>query len=128
METKKQLIEQVKQLESQLQELRERNKVFNKYKFVEDLETEIKDGINKGEINDEDDIREYIDTELDRQCIYYKDCFEIAMELNATDFTAFEIDEVNNISQLAYAALSEYVWENIEMQMLEDLIEAKQNA
>ncbi len=126
--TKKELIEKVTRLESQIQDARnERKEQFNKYTFIRELESEIKAEIENGNIDSEDDIREYIDSEIDNACIYYYKCFQIALELNATDFTEFDY-EIKNISQLAYAALQELVNEKIDMMIFIELIAEKQNA
>lgn len=127
--TKKELQEKVNRLESQLQEYRnERKNMFNKYSFIRSLEEEIKAEIENGNITTEDEIREYIDRDIDNACIYYHTCFEIAMELNATDFTGYEFGEITNISTLAYAALYEYVYEELNISELEELINERANA
>lgn len=129
-QTKKEMAEQIKRLESQLQDVRnERKQIWNKYDFINFLEYEIKAEIESGQIEDEDQIQEYIDNDIDNACIYYKTCFEIAMELNAIDFTEFQdYGDVNSISQLAYAALRQYVDEELNRNELIELIEAKQQA
>lgn len=126
MKTKKEMAQEIERLESQLQYLRIEKSGFNKYVFVSDLKEEIKAEIESGQIEDEDGIQDYINSSIDNECIYYKTCFEIAMELNATYFTGFELGEAKNISQLAYFALYEYVSEEINMSDLIELIEAKQ--
>lgn len=84
----------------------------------------MKDAIESREIEDEDSIRERINERIYNECIYYKTCFEIAMELNATDFSEFpNFGEIKSISQLAYAALDEYVSEELNINELTDLIE-----
>ena len=127
--TKKELLEKITRLESQIEEARnERKKMFNKYDFLNDLAEEIKKKIEDESITDKDEVREYIQEEIDRECIYHGTCFEIAMELNATDFTGFNnFGEITNISGLAYAALDEYVNEEFNFTEMNDLIEAKQN-
>ena len=122
--TKKEMAEKIERLESQLNNIRnERKQMFNKYTFLNELEEDIKKAIESGEINDEDDIRERISQEIDNACIYYKTCFEIAMELNATSFDGFDSGIVpTDICQLAYAALDEYVNEEFDFSVAEDLI------
>lgn len=99
---------------------------FNKYLFIEQLEAEIIEEINKGNIQSSEDYYEYIQQEIDTACIYYSDCFAICLELGATDFTAYGI-ECNNIGQLAYACLSEYVDQNIDVDFVDDLINQPKN-
>lgn len=99
---------------------------FNKYEFLRNLNQELTNEIEKGNIENEDQIQEYIDSELDNACIYYRTCFEIAMELNLTDFTDFDMGEAKNISQLAYFGLYELVSNELDRSELIDLIEQKQ--
>lgn len=126
--TKKELELEVKRLTALIDDMREKNKGFNKYSFVAGLEGELKSLIEKGEIEDIEGIEEYINRDLDNAVIYYKDCFEICMELNATHFELEETGEMaTDICQLAYYSLREYVLGEIDMRELEELIEAKQN-
>ena len=99
---------------------------FNKYEFLRNLNEELTNQIENGNIDNEDQIQEYIDSELDNACIYYRTCFEIAMELNLTDFTEFELGTANNISQLAYFGLYELVNNELDRSELIELIEQKQ--
>lgn len=99
---------------------------FNKYLFIEELEKEIVNEVKKGNIQSSSDYYEYIQQEIDNACIYYSDCFAICLELGATDFTAYGI-ECNDISQLAYACLSEYVDQNIDVDFVDDLINQPKN-
>jgi hypothetical protein len=100
---------------------------FNKYKFVANLLEEITTEIEKSRITSLDDVHEFINTELDDAVIYYSDCFDICKELNATDFTAYEI-ECNTIMELAYACLNEYVYGEIELGELESrIVEIRRN-
>lgn len=96
-------------------------KPFNKYLFIEELEKEIVNEINKGNIQSSDDYYTYMHNELDTACIYYSDCFDICKELSATDFTAYDM-ECNTISQLAYAALYEYTLNELDVNKLDELL------
>jgi hypothetical protein len=83
---------------------------FNKYQFLRDLEDEIRGEIENG-----------------NACIYYSDCFDICKELNATDFTDYEMfGEIKSINQLAYAALYEYVFDEYDIDEAEQLIMDKE--
>lgn len=99
---------------------------FNKYEFLRNLNQELTNEIEKGNIENEEQIQDYINSELDNACIYYRTCFEIAMELNLTDFEDFELGTANNISQLAYFGLYELVNNELNTSELIDLIEQKQ--
>lgn len=83
---------------------------FNKYLFIDELEKEIASLIDNGTIENEDDVHTYIFEEIDNACIYYADCFQIAIELNATEF-----GESRNITELACQVLTDYVFENIRI-------------
>jgi uridine phosphorylase len=95
---------------------------FNKYQFIEDLSSIITKGINNGEINSSDDYYTLMHEEIERECIYYSNCFDICKELNATDFTAYDM-ECNTISELAYAALYQYTIDELDVNKLEQLLE-----
>jgi len=84
-------------------------KTFNEYAFLEDLQTTIKE-------ENPTDVWELIHEEIERECIYYADCFEIVRALYITDWKDNEFGEITNITQLAFAALYEYVSENLEVE------------
>ena len=84
-------------------------KTFNEYAFLEDLQTTIKQ-------ENPTDVWELIYEEIERECIYYADCFEIVRALHITDWKDNEFGEITNITQLAFAALYEYVSENLEVE------------
>jgi hypothetical protein len=100
---------------------------FNAYQYLRDLERELILQINAGNIENFDDIQDYIYTDINNACIYYSDCFDICKELNATDFSAYDL-ECTNICQLAYCCLDEFIRENLDYNELEELINAKVNA
>ena len=81
---------------------------FNAYGFLEDLQDLIKE-------ENPTDVWDFIHEEIDRECIYYSNCFEIIRDLNYTDWKDNEFGEINNISQLAYIALYEFVTDNIKL-------------
>jgi hypothetical protein len=100
---------------------------FNKYNYLQDIKTELINEINAGNIESYDDIQEYLFQDIDNQVIYYSDCFDICKELNATDFTAYS-SECNNICQLAWNALYEFICEELDINELEELINEQVNA
>ena len=83
-------------------------KTFNEYAFLEDLQTTIKQ-------ENPTDVWELIYEEIERECIYYADCFEIVRALHITDWKDNEFGEITNIMQLAFAALYEFVSDNLEI-------------
>ena len=84
-----------------------------------EAEEDFKDMIDYERSNsqiDFDDAQDLISEQIDRECIYYSDCFDIVKELNAVCFEDFSQEcEIKNITQLAYAALTEYVHEEINL-------------
>lgn len=97
---------------------------FNKYQFVADLETELLEAVDNGQIDNLDEAHDWISQSIDSAVIYYADCFEIIRELHFTDFTGSDF-EITNVSQAAFAALFEYVSENIDLTEVEQAIENK---
>lgn len=79
---------------------------FNVYNWLDDLENEIVDRIKNKEIETEDEMRDFINYELDSECMYNSDCLGIIDALGAYDFSRFDF-ECTNISQVAYCALLE---------------------
>ena len=86
-------------------------KNFNKYDFLEDLEESIR-------TEQPEDIWEMVHQEIDRECIYYSDCFDIIKALNFTDWEDNELGQINNITQLAFTALYEFVVDNLNTEPL----------
>jgi hypothetical protein len=101
-------------------------KGFNKYQFIDDLESSAITEIENGNIQCESDLDEYLWDGIDDACIYYADCWAICAELSATDFTIYGSD-IQNVTQLACIALSDYVYDELDRNKLLELINAKQN-
>lgn len=83
-------------------------KTFNKYAFLEDLQTTIKE-------ENPTDVWDLIHHEIDNECIYYADCFEIVRALQITDWKDNEFGEITNITQLAFVSLLEFVSDNLNI-------------
>lgn len=98
---------------------------FNKYQFVADLEAELLEAVASDQIEDIDQIVDWIHQSIDNAVIYYADCFDIVRELGFTDWEGNEFGPITNISQAAYAALYEHVNENIDLTEVEQAIENK---
>jgi len=86
-------------------------KNFNKYSFLEELEDSIR-------TEQPEDIWEMVHQEIDRECIYYSDCFDIIKALNFTDWEDNELGQINNITQLAFISLYEFVVDNLNTEPL----------
>jgi len=98
---------------------------FNKYAFLDDLKTLLLDEVINENLTDIDSIQDFIHEELERQVMYSRDCFEIAMDLNLTDFNDFELGVPTSIYQLAYMGLYEFTIENFDHGLIESAIEYK---
>jgi hypothetical protein len=97
---------------------------FNKYQFVADLEAELLEAVDNGQIESLDDAHEWISQSIDSAVIYAADCFEIIRELHFTDFTGSDF-EITNVYQAAFAALFEHVSENLDLNEVQEAIENK---
>ena len=83
-------------------------KRFDKYAFLGDLQDLI-------EQSDSGDVHSVIHQEIDNECIYYSDCFQIIEACNMTDWKENEFGEITNIAQLAFVALYDFVIDNLEI-------------
>lgn len=88
---------------------------FNIYRFMATLERDIKNGRELGYINNSEDVENEIESHLENATIYYSDCFDICKELGLSYFKGYSLGDANNISQLAYFGLWEYVYQNLSM-------------
>ena len=57
---------------------------------------------------------EYIHHEIDNAVIYYTDCVAIVASLQYWDWEDNELGRIDNITQLAWVALYDYVVDNIK--------------
>ena len=81
---------------------------FKKYQFLGDLQDLI-------EQSDSGDVYSVIHQEIDNECIYYSDCFQIIEACSMTDWKENEFGEITNIQQLAFVALYDFVIDNLEI-------------
>jgi len=102
-------------------------KSFNKYLFLEDLKNQLTTEIEKSNISDMYQVHTFIDETINSECTYTYDCFEICIDLDATDFNAY-MWPVNNIEQLAFVALYDCVQSEFDYLEINQLIENKLNA
>lgn len=103
--------------------------MFNKYKWLEE-QTEslieyIKEDHKNGNRTDLDSLQEKLHIDLDTEVIYYNHCWDICKELaSPCEWDLSEWGPINNVSQLAYAALYEWAMQKID---LEELLEETQS-
>lgn len=98
---------------------------FNKWGFLEDLKNDLLSDIESGYLSDSEEIQERIFAYLDSAVIYYADCFAIAAALNLTSFAGYELGDAENICQLAFFGLYEFVNEEFNYREIEIAIEEK---
>ena len=99
--------------------------MFNKYTFIDELRGQLSEAIENGEITDVYQVDDYITEEIDRQCIYYADCFDIIKSCGFIDWSDSGY-EIKCVSSAAYAALRELVAEEIDCTDFENLLKEKQ--
>ena len=81
---------------------------FNKYAFLEDLKETI-------DQSDSGDLWDLVHQEIDNECIYYSDCFQIVEACSMIDWKDNEFGVITNIQQLAYVALYDFVVDKLEI-------------
>jgi len=79
--------------------------------WINDLKDELIEEIKNESILNDNDVQTHINEYIDNSCMYYADCMEIIDELNAYDFSRFEL-ECTNITQVAYCALLEETYDH----------------
>lgn len=84
---------------------------FNVNKYITDLREEIIDAMVSEDITEEYELDDWINQDIDNQVIYYSDSIDIIKELNAYDWSSFDL-ECTNISQVAYCALRDEINEH----------------
>ena len=84
---------------------------FNRHTFLEDLIETIEEEIQDESIEDEDSIQDCINYTIDNEVIYYANCVEIMQDLNLWSWDNGE----TNIQQVAYYGLSDYVFEQLDI-------------
>ena len=81
---------------------------FNENNFLLELEDTIT-------VEQPEDVWELIHQEIDRECTYYSDCFDIVKALNFTSWENNDFGDITNITEAAFAALYEWVQDNITL-------------
>ena len=91
---------------------------FNKYKFLEELKSDLRDEFDTSGKYPEpsvDDIEDYVIEYVSNQTIYYYDCWRICLEFQPNDFEIPETGEkAKNISQLAFYCLLDFVMQDVQ--------------
>ena len=82
---------------------------FNKYAFIKDLKEEIQNEIDNENLQSDDQIETFVHESIDNQCIYTHNCWQIAIELQLSDFNTMN-GIAQNVCQLAYDGLTDFVF------------------
>jgi hypothetical protein len=81
---------------------------FNINVYITKLRNEIIDAMVSGDITEDYEVFNWIREDIDYQVMYYSDSIEIIEELNAYDWSSFDL-ECLNVSQVAYCAILEVI-------------------
>ncbi len=96
---------------------------FNRHTFLEDLIATIEEEIQDESIQDEDAIQDCINWAIDNELIYYANCVEIMQDLTLWEWDNGE----TNVQQVVYYGLSEYVYEQLDIDEFLEQIEQLEN-
>lgn len=99
--------------------------MFNKYKWLEEQKESLKEYINaeiaNGNNPEFDDLSDHLMSDIENDCIYYNNCWDICKELAPVDeWDKMELGPITNLAQLAYASLYEYATDNLNIQKIID--------
>jgi hypothetical protein len=86
--------------------------MFNKHNWIDGQRELLLDSAQNGATHDE--LQDQLMSDIDSECIYYADCFDIIKTLGFTDWSEAQF-EVNNVTQAAYCALYELANEEIDI-------------
>lgn len=90
---------------------------FNQYVYLDNLKDEIIFEIEKGNVENEQQVWDLIDSNIDSEAMYSDDCFDICKALHFTDFDLNNdyVGEVNNIYDAGRAALYDLVYTKLDL-------------
>ena len=86
--------------------------MFNKHTWIDEQRELLLESAQNGATYDE--LHDQLMSDIDSDCIYYTNCFDIIKALRFTDWSKAEF-EVNNVAQAAYCALYELACEEIDI-------------
>lgn len=86
--------------------------MFNKHTWIQEERDTLLEYAKDGATHDE--LHDQLMSDIDTDCIYYTDCFDIIKALGFTDWSEAEF-EVKNVAQAAYCALYELSNEEIDI-------------
>jgi hypothetical protein len=99
--------------------------MFNKYKWLEEQKESLKEYISaeiaNGNNPEFDDLNDHLMSDIDNDCIYYSNCWDICKELApCNDWDTMEFGPITSLAQLACASLYDFANENLD---LEEILE-----
>jgi thiamine pyrophosphate-dependent acetolactate synthase large subunit-like protein len=97
--------------------------MFNKRKWLKEQKESLKEYIvtewANGNTPDYSDLCEQLQNDIDRDVIYFNDCWNICRELaQATEWDKMELGPITSLQQLAYASLYEFANETLDLEEL----------
>jgi hypothetical protein len=100
---------------------------FNYNAWKEEVEEELYDILKNDSDADHDTLQEELAVRISDECIYYHRCWAIAFTLaDPSGWDTFEFGPITSITDLAYATLYEWAFENIDLeQIIEEFNEKK---
>jgi hypothetical protein len=94
---------------------------FNKYKWLEEQTDSLNEYLMHEPEATYDDLHDHLMSDIDNDCIYYNNCWDICKELApCNDWDTMELGPITNLTQLAYASLYEYATDNLDIQKIID--------
>ena len=87
-------------------------KMFSKHTWIEEEKAALLEYAQDGATYDE--LHDQLMSDIDTDCIYYTNCFDIIKALGFTDWSEADF-EVKNVAQAAYCALFELSCEAIDI-------------
>jgi hypothetical protein len=97
--------------------------MFNKYEWLDEQTESLKEYINEevanGNTPDYGELCEQLQNDIDNDCIYYNNCWDICKELApCDDWDTMEFGPITSLAQLAYVSLYEYANKNLDLEEL----------
>jgi hypothetical protein len=87
---------------------------FNKYKYLQELINEVKEGIADGTIKDWDGVCDLVDNSISNEVIYYDDSLQIISQTGLYDWSGIDDDLITDVTRVAYWGLHNFVFEESE--------------
>jgi hypothetical protein len=96
---------------------------FNQYLWLQEQKTSLNEYLifNKENGTNYDELFEKLMTDIDNDCIYYNDCWDICKVLApCNEWDKMELGPITSLAQLAYATLYDFAMSEINLQDMID--------